>query len=94
MRCLWRDRNTFLALTMDSLLESIRQVIDDTDCLNQMRETSLEICEVSFHWSDFGTSLCDRIEMVRDEVVGECREFRGWACLAGEAELDLGLIFG
>ncbi|MEC8826236.1 MAG: hypothetical protein VXX36_10675 [Verrucomicrobiota bacterium] len=68
MRCLWRDRNTFLALTTDSLLESIRQVIDDTDCLKQMRETSLEICEASFHWPDFGTSVCDRIEMVRDDV--------------------------
>ena len=68
MRCLWRDRNTFLALTTDSLLESIRQVIDDTDCLKQMRETSLEICEASVHWPDFGTSVCDRIEMVRDDV--------------------------
>ena len=74
MKCLWRDRNTFLALTMDSLLESITQVIDDTDCLNQMRETSLEISEASFYWPDFGTSSCDRIEMVRDEVVGYCCE--------------------
>ena len=65
-----RPEHILLALTTDSLLESIRQVIDDTDCLNQMRETSLEICEASFHWPDFGTSLCDRIEMVRDEVVG------------------------
>ena len=69
-----RPEHILLALTTDSLLESTRQVIDDTDCLNQMRETSLEISEASFHWPDFGTSLCDRIEMVRDEVVGYCCE--------------------
>ena len=65
-----RPEHILLALTTDSLLESIRQVIDDTDSLNQMRETLLEICEASFHWPDFGTSLYDHIEMFRDEVAG------------------------
>ncbi len=59
--------NILLAPDTPSLLESIRDIIDDFAALNRMRRTSLEICRESFRWEERGRNLRDTLRGIRGD---------------------------
>lgn len=61
--------NILLKGDTESLISSLIELIDDFDRLNQMRQTSLDICEASFQWEDRGRDLFDMIASLRGVVL-------------------------
>lgn len=61
--------NILLKPDTESLVAALAELIDDYDRLNQMRESSMQICEESFQWEDRGRDLYDAISSLRGVVL-------------------------
>jgi len=61
--------NILLKPDTKSLVAALAELIDDYDRLNQMRDSSMLICEESIQWEDRGRDLYDAILALRGVVL-------------------------